>query len=437
MAIGLAIGAPGGILLGLWLGRSPRVASLLYPFVVVLNSVPVVALAPLLIMWFGLGMEPKVALVALVSFLLLFFNTFAGAQAVDRDLIESLALMGANRREQFRMAIAPACLTWIFAGLKNALPYALIAATIGEMMVARAGLGFPDHLGLGDLRHDGTLRRAGRADAAGRCHQYACRALGSLVLALATRGGDAAMIWLGRAAILLGFLAAWQLASGRLIPKMFVSDPVSIGMTIAQWIQDGSLWNHVATSLITLLIGYVLGAAIGIAAGFLLGLMRFADRTLAPFIAAFYGLPKVALLPLFVIFLGIGIESKVALVAVVVAFLLFYNTRDGVRDIDPDLIDSLRLLGATQFEILRKVLFPAALPWIYTGLRVAVGYALTTTVVGEVLSSNRGIGYLIESSAGRFNSAGVFAAVVVLVVLSLIITATLSRMELSSSRWRM
>jgi NitT/TauT family transport system permease protein len=245
------------------------------------------------------------------------------------------------------------------------------------------------------------------------------------------------MIWLGRAAILLGFLAAWQLASGRLIPKMFVSDPVSIGTTIAQWIQDGSLWNHVTTSLITLLIGYVLGATIGIAAGFLLGLMRFADRTLAPFIAALYGLPKVALLPLFVIFLGIGIESKVALVAVVVAFLLFYNTRDGVRDIDPDLIDSLRLLGATQLEILRKVLFPAALPWIYTGLRVAVGYALTTTVVGEVLSSNRGIGYLIESSAGRFNSAGVFAAVVVLVVLSLIITATLSRMELSSSRWRM
>jgi NitT/TauT family transport system permease protein len=245
------------------------------------------------------------------------------------------------------------------------------------------------------------------------------------------------MIWLGRGAILLAFLVAWQLASGTLIPKMFVSDPISIGTTIVQWVADGSLWNHLTTSLITLLIGYVLGGAIGIVAGFLLGLMRFTDRTLAPFIAAFYGLPKVALLPLFVIFLGIGIESKVALVAVVVAFLLFYNTRDGVRDIDPDLIDSLRLLGATQLEILRKVLFPAALPWIYTGLRVAVGYALTTTVVGEVLSSNRGIGYLIESSAGRFNSAGVFAAVVVLVVLSLIITATLSRMELSSSRWRM
>ena len=94
-------------------------------------------------------------------------------------------------------------------------------------------------------------------------------------------------------------------------------------------------------------------------------------------------------------------------------------------------------MGATQAETLRKVFVPATLPWIYTGLRVAVGYALTTTVVGEVLSSNRGLGFLIESSAGRFNSAGVFAAVVVLVALSLVITATLTRMEVSSSRWRM
>ena len=168
--------------------------------------------------------------------------------------------------------------------------------------------------------------------------------------------------------------------------------------------------------------------------------MRFADRTLAPFIAAFYGLPKVALLPLFVIFLGIGIESKVALVAVVVAFLLFYNTRDGVRDIDSRPHRTrLRLLGATQLEILRRVRSGGFAVDLHAGLRVAVGYALTTTVVGEVLSSNRGIGYLIESlrrdaSLGRCFFAAVVGAVV---VLSLVITATLSRMELSSSRWRM
>jgi NitT/TauT family transport system permease protein len=142
MAIGLAIGVPAGILLGLWLGRSALPAALLRPFIVGLNSVPVVALAPILIMWFGLGMMPKIALVALVSFLLLFFNTFAGAQSVDRDWIAAIELMGGSRREQFQKVVAPACVAWIISGMKNALPYALIAATIGEMMVSREGLGF-------------------------------------------------------------------------------------------------------------------------------------------------------------------------------------------------------------------------------------------------------------------------------------------------------
>src|SRR5262245_65949163 len=108
MAIGLAIGVPAGIVLGIWLGRSPLPASLLRPFIVALNSVPVVALAPILIMWFGLGMEPKIALVTLVSFLLLFFNTFAGAQAVDADWIAALELMGEKHREQMCQAVAHA-----------------------------------------------------------------------------------------------------------------------------------------------------------------------------------------------------------------------------------------------------------------------------------------------------------------------------------------
>jgi NitT/TauT family transport system permease protein len=142
MAVGLAIGLPCGILLGLWLGRSRRAANVLRPFVVGLNSLPVVALAPLLIMWFGLGLEPKIALVAFVSFLLLFFSTFAGAQAVDEDVVATLEIMGASGNEIFRKVVLPGTTAWIMAGVKNALPYALIAATIGEMMLAREGLGF-------------------------------------------------------------------------------------------------------------------------------------------------------------------------------------------------------------------------------------------------------------------------------------------------------
>jgi NitT/TauT family transport system permease protein len=138
---GLAIGLPMGILAGVSLGRLRNVAAVLRPFVVVLNSMPIVAMAPLLIMWFGIGMLPKIVLVAFVSFLLLFFNTFAGARAVDEEQLDALTLMGASGMERFRKVVLPACTAWIFAGLKNALPYALIAAVIGEMMVSRAGLG--------------------------------------------------------------------------------------------------------------------------------------------------------------------------------------------------------------------------------------------------------------------------------------------------------
>lgn len=138
---GLAIGVPLGILVGLILGRMRNVAAILKPFVVVLNSLPIVALAPLLIMWFGIGLLPKIVLVAFVSFLLLFFNTFSGVRAVDEEQVDALTLMGASPMEEFRKVVLPGCTVWIFAGLKNAVPYALIGAVIGEMMVSRAGLG--------------------------------------------------------------------------------------------------------------------------------------------------------------------------------------------------------------------------------------------------------------------------------------------------------
>jgi NitT/TauT family transport system permease protein len=138
---GLAIGIPLGVLTGMLLGRSQRMAAVFRPFIVLMNSLPIVALTPLLIMWFGLGMQPKIVLVAFVSFLLMFFNSFSGARAVDDELMDTLALMGANARERFVKVVVPSCLTWTIAGLKNALPYALIAAVIGEMMLSRNGLG--------------------------------------------------------------------------------------------------------------------------------------------------------------------------------------------------------------------------------------------------------------------------------------------------------
>lgn len=142
MVFGFGIGVPGGIVVGLLLGRSPLLGALFRPIIVLFYSVPLIALAPLLILFFGLDMEPKIVLVAVITFFLLFFNTFSGVQAVDKDLIAIFQLMGANRREQFQKVIAPACTAWILAGFKIALPYSLVAATVGEMLMARRGLGF-------------------------------------------------------------------------------------------------------------------------------------------------------------------------------------------------------------------------------------------------------------------------------------------------------
>ncbi len=142
MVAGLAIGVPTGALVGVWLGWSPAVARTARPLVIAANSVPVVALAPLLIMWLGLGLTPKIVLVALVSFFLVFFSAYQGVTSLPAEWLDAARLMGARKSELLRKIVLPGSMTWILAGLRTALPYALIAATIGEMMLAQRGLGF-------------------------------------------------------------------------------------------------------------------------------------------------------------------------------------------------------------------------------------------------------------------------------------------------------
>ncbi len=141
MALGLAIGGAAGVLSGMWLGYSRVMGTILRPIVVTLYNVPLITLAPLFILWFGFGMESKVVLVAISSFFVIFFNTFSGAQSVDEETLQSLQLMGATPSEQFRKVVFPACMAWIIAGFKIALPYSLVAATTGEMLAAQDGLG--------------------------------------------------------------------------------------------------------------------------------------------------------------------------------------------------------------------------------------------------------------------------------------------------------
>lgn len=141
MAVGLALGGTAGVAAGLALGRSPTWALILRPIIVAFYSVPLITMAPLLILWFGLDLQPKIVLVTVVVFFLVFFNTFTGVGAIDRELLASFQLLGANKREEFQKVVAPGAMAWIMSGIKIALPYALAAATTGELLAARYGLG--------------------------------------------------------------------------------------------------------------------------------------------------------------------------------------------------------------------------------------------------------------------------------------------------------
>jgi NitT/TauT family transport system permease protein len=142
LTLGLVIGTMLGVLAGLTLGRTRVTGSILRPIIVAFYSVPLVSLAPLFIMFFGVEMLPKIVLVSIVVFFLLFFNTFSGVEGIDQDLVSSLELMGAGRREVFLKVVLPASMAWILGGIKVALPYALVATITGEMLAARSGLGY-------------------------------------------------------------------------------------------------------------------------------------------------------------------------------------------------------------------------------------------------------------------------------------------------------
>jgi NitT/TauT family transport system permease protein len=228
-------------------------------------------------------------------------------------------------------------------------------------------------------------------------------------------------------------LLAWQtIPSGR--ERFWFSSPSEIFQALVNWWSDGTLWYHAWSTLVEMAMGYAIGATLGIGSGILLGLNEGLRGLLSPFIFAFYSLPTIALAPLFIVVLGIDIQSKIALVAVTVFFLILINVLEGVRDIDRDLIDSVRIIGAERDETIRLVVLPAILPWIFHGMKISVRYAFSGALLAELISANRGIGFLLQYNSSVMNVTRAFAAVVIMVVLNLLITLVVGAVEKYLSR---
>lgn len=234
----------------------------------------------------------------------------------------------------------------------------------------------------------------------------------------------------------LVLLGAWQLASGWLIDPFFISSPGEVGARLWRWAHTGSLLFNLSYTLYAMVLGFCVGASTGFAVGFLFGRSAGTAAVFDPYITALYCVPKIALAPLFIMWFGIGIESKIAMSGIIVFFLVFLNTYSGVRDVNPIYLHALSIMGASPWQLLRYVILPSAMSWVLTGLKISVPYALIGTVVGEFMSSNRGIGFLIAQASGIFDTAGVFAGLVVLAVVGALLNAALKRLERHLMRWR-
>lgn len=242
---------------------------------------------------------------------------------------------------------------------------------------------------------------------------------------------------LARVALGVTLVALWELAvASGLIDPFFVSRPAEIARRIGGWIATGYLWPHLMVTLQEAFLGLLLGAALGTTAGFVLARSEFTARVLEPYIMMLNAVPRVLLAPLFLLWFGLGVWSKVALAVTLVFFVMFFNTYNGVRNADRVILANVRMLGASERQLVQHVLIPSALTWIFSSLQASLGFAMIGAVVGEYLGATRGLGYVISQAEGTFDTTGVFAGMTVLSLVVVLVSSGVSRVESWLLRWK-
>lgn len=249
------------------------------------------------------------------------------------------------------------------------------------------------------------------------------------------------LIFVLRIVILVVVIGGWELCSRvGIIDPFFWGQPSGIFQQIVTWIVNGTaqgpLWQQVLVTLEETVLGFVIGVILGVFFGVLLGRNRFLSDVLSPYIKAANSIPRVVLGSIFVIGLGLGMQSKVALAVVLVFFIVFFNAFQGVREVDRNLLANARILGASPRRLSTEVIIPSALTWIIASLHTSFSFALVGAVVGEFLGSTQGLGLLIQTAQGTFNANGVFAAMTILAALALICEALVTALENRLITWR-
>ena len=240
-----------------------------------------------------------------------------------------------------------------------------------------------------------------------------------------------------RAIALIVLVALWEAASrAGLINPFYAPAPSKIAEVLAALFSDGGIWDHLQATFSAAIAGLLLGLLIGIALGFAAALIPVLAELLEPVMMLLNAIPRVILAPLFVIWLGIDLGSKIALSLVLVAVLIFFAVYSGIKDVDQRLVERVKTLGGGRWVLLREVYVPSVTAWVMGSLKVAVGFAFTGAVVGEFVASARGLGYLLQFAQSTYNAGLSMALILLIMGFVLILFALSERLERRLLRWR-
>jgi ABC-type nitrate/sulfonate/bicarbonate transport system permease component len=491
--LGLGISIVVGIPVGLAMARVKVIRVALEPYVLILYSMPMLALIPILIIIFGISFQLRVAGVVLFGIFAIIVNTFSGASRVDPRYEDVGRSFMAGPWKRLTSIIIPASLRYIFAGIRIGFGHAMIGAVVIEIEASAVGMGYllttyiqELHLGqffvvvivLGifsilcsialrwiehwctepwSRTHRFALSRRRPASAkvavaaptatearpvsalAGAAARVLLR-LGAWSAALARsrpagwlRGSAGA--WLIRVVVLAAILGYWQLAS-QSISRAVLPSPGSVADAIYQLtVVNHQIFRPLLSSLALLAAGFGLAVALGIPLGLAMGRFRWFENVTDPYVSFLYALPHVVFVPLMVVWLGFGFNFGLAYVTLSAIFPVIINTMQGVKAIDQEYIDTGRSFCASQRTIMRTIVIPGATPFMVTGARLAFSVSWIGVIISEVLSSQTGLGGMIDVFSNNYQTADMFVPVVFIAVISVIILQLSTRYQPRLTPW--
>jgi NitT/TauT family transport system permease protein len=249
--------------------------------------------------------------------------------------------------------------------------------------------------------------------------------------------GAARYAWVRRTVVFLLLLGVWE-ATGRagVLNPLYLPSPSQVGAALVDLFSDGRIWPHLEATFTAALGGLALGIAVGVVLGVTAALVPFVAELLEPVMTLLNAVPRVILAPLFVIWLGIGLASKIALSFILVAVLIFFTVFTGIQQVDRRMVERVVTLGGNRWALVRHVYLPSVTAWILSNLKIAVGFAFTGALVGEFVAATHGLGYLLSFAQSTYNAALMFALIFLILIVVLLIFGIAGRLEKFLLRWQ-